>query len=67
MKLGVEQISLETEDDNFAALDFYHRLGFTQTRHFFRYYMNGKGAFRMKKWLSEGEWCEDDFEDSEQK
>ena len=50
-KLGVTNVVLETEDDNFRAIRFYEKLGFYRSRHFFRYYMNGKGAYRLKKWM----------------
>lgn len=47
-------IVLETEDDNFRALTFYEALGFYKSRHHYRYYLNGKGAYQMVKWLREG-------------
>lgn len=50
-KFGVEVISLETESDNVSALLFYESLGFRKTRLFSNYYMNGKNAYRMVKWL----------------
>lgn len=49
---GVEVISLETESDNLSALLFYESLGFRKTRLFSNYYMNGKDAYRMMKWLA---------------
>lgn len=49
---GVRVISLETESDNVGALSFYESLGFRKTRLFPNYYMNGKNAYRMMKWLA---------------
>ncbi|KAH0576394.1 N-alpha-acetyltransferase 30 [Spironucleus salmonicida] len=54
-KLNVTNIVLETEDDNHRAIRFYEKLGFYRSRHFYRYYMNGKGAYRLKKWLVKNE------------
>lgn len=44
-KHNADVIVLETEDDNWRAIAFYERLGFYKSRHFFRYYLNGKGAY----------------------
>lgn len=49
---GVTVISLETESDNIGALLFYESLGFRKMRLFSNYYMNGKNAYRMMKWLA---------------
>ena len=38
---------LETEVDNTAALALYASLGFIREKRLFRFYMNGKDAFRL--------------------
>ncbi|KAF8918322.1 acyl-CoA N-acyltransferase [Mucidula mucida] len=44
---GVEQIVLETEYDNHAALSLYESLGFIREKRLYRFYLNGKDAFRL--------------------
>ena len=41
------QIVLETEYDNTAALALYESLGFIREKRLYRFYMNGKDAFRL--------------------
>ena len=41
------QIVLETEYDNYAALSLYESLGFIREKRLFRFYLNGKDAFRL--------------------
>jgi len=43
----VEEVVLETEFDNFAALSLYESLGFIREKRLFRFYLNGKDAFRL--------------------
>ena len=38
---------LETEFDNSAALSLYESLGFIREKRLFRFYLNGKDAFRL--------------------
>ena len=38
---------LETEFDNAAALSLYESLGFIREKRLFRFYLNGKDAFRL--------------------
>jgi len=48
MKLhGVEEVVLETEFDNLAALSLYESLGFIREKRLHRFYLNGKDAFRL--------------------
>lgn len=49
------QVTLETEYDNFAALALYESLGFIREKRLFRFYMNGKDAFRLVLRLTESE------------
>ncbi|TFY78140.1 hypothetical protein EWM64_g5876, partial [Hericium alpestre] len=44
---GVEEVVLETEHDNAAALALYASLGFVREKRLFRFYLNGKDAFRL--------------------
>lgn len=41
------QIVLETEYDNLAALRLYDTFGFIREKRLFRFYLNGKDAFRL--------------------
>ena len=38
---------METEYDNAAALSLYESLGFIREKRLFRFYLNGKDAFRL--------------------
>lgn len=44
---GAQEIVLETEVDNAAALRLYERLGFLREKRLFRFYLNGKDSFRL--------------------
>jgi len=44
---GVDEIVLETEYDNRAALSLYESLGFIREKRLHRFYLNGKDAFRL--------------------
>ncbi|OBZ74567.1 N-alpha-acetyltransferase MAK3 [Grifola frondosa] len=44
---GVEEVVLETEYDNSAALSLYESLGFIREKRLYRFYLNGKDAFRL--------------------
>ncbi|KAA1475721.1 acyl-CoA N-acyltransferase [Dentipellis sp. KUC8613] len=44
---GVEEVVLETEHDNAAALALYASLGFVREKRLYRFYLNGKDAFRL--------------------
>ncbi|KAJ1305595.1 hypothetical protein OPQ81_000592 [Rhizoctonia solani] len=46
---GADEVALETEFDNSAALALYSALGFLREKRLFRFYMNGKDAFRLIK------------------
>ncbi|CAE6440773.1 unnamed protein product [Rhizoctonia solani] len=46
---GADEVALETEFDNTAALALYSALGFVREKRLFRFYMNGKDAFRLIK------------------
>lgn len=46
---------LETEVDNSTSIAFYKRLGFMAEKRLYRFYMNGKDAFRLCLPVVEGE------------
>jgi peptide alpha-N-acetyltransferase len=46
-----DEVVLETEVTNKAALKLYENLGFVRDKRLFRYYLNGGEAFRLKLWL----------------
>jgi len=46
-----DEVVLETEVTNTAALMLYERLGFLRDKRLFRYYLNGVDALRLKLWL----------------
>lgn len=41
------QVVLETEFDNHSALSLYESLGFIREKRLYRFYLNGKDAFRL--------------------
>lgn len=48
---GCDEVVLETEITNKAALHLYENLGFVRDKRLFRYYLNGVDALRLKLWL----------------
>ncbi|XP_070577035.1 N-alpha-acetyltransferase 30-like [Ptychodera flava] len=46
-----DEVVLETEITNKAALQLYENLGFVRDKRLFRYYLNGVDALRLKLWL----------------
>lgn len=51
---------METEYDNTAALSLYESLGFIREKRLFRFYMNGKDAFRLVLACPQIEDCDRD-------
>ncbi|PGH28899.1 peptide alpha-N-acetyltransferase [[Emmonsia] crescens] len=49
-----DEIVLETETTNTAAMKLYERLGFLRSKQLHRYYLNGNSAFRLVLYLKEG-------------
>ncbi|PGG95495.1 peptide alpha-N-acetyltransferase [Blastomyces parvus] len=49
-----DEIVLETETTNTAAMKLYERLGFLRSKKLHRYYLNGNSAFRLVLYLKEG-------------
>lgn len=46
-----DEVVLETEITNTAAIYLYENLGFVRDKRLFRYYLNGVDALRLKLWL----------------
>lgn len=51
---GCEEVVLEAEESNLAALRLYEGLGFLRDKRLRRYYLNGSDAFRLKLLLPPG-------------
>ena len=49
-----DEIALETEETNVAAMRLYERLGFLRSKKLYRYYLNGNSAYRLLLYLREG-------------
>ncbi|KAI9837861.1 MAG: N-alpha-acetyltransferase 30 [Sarea resinae] len=49
-----DEIALETEVTNTAAMKLYERLGFLRSKRLHRYYLNGNTAFRLVLYVKEG-------------
>ncbi|KAB8230010.1 acyl-CoA N-acyltransferase [Aspergillus alliaceus] len=49
-----DEIALETEITNTAAIKLYERLGFLRSKRLHRYYLNGNSAYRLVLYLKEG-------------
>ncbi len=48
---GCDEVVLETEVSNGAALSLYENLGFVRDKYLHQYYLNGGNAYRLKLWL----------------
>ncbi|KAJ5167840.1 acetyltransferase GNAT family [Penicillium canariense] len=51
---NADEIVLETEITNTAAMKLYERLGFLRSKQLHRYYLNGNSAYRLVLLLKEG-------------
>ncbi|KAJ5643789.1 Acetyltransferase GNAT family [Penicillium longicatenatum] len=51
---NADEIVLETEMTNTAAMKLYERLGFLRSKRLHRYYLNGNSAYRLVLYLKEG-------------
>lgn len=49
-----DEIALETEETNAAAMKLYERLGFLRSKKLHRYYLNGNSAYRLLLYLKPG-------------
>ena len=52
MRLGCDEVVLETECKNKGAWKLYERFGFQREKYLEKYYMNSSSAFRLKLFLS---------------
>lgn len=50
---GCDEVVLETEISNTAALGLYENLGFIRDKYLYQYYLNGEDAYRLKLWLTD--------------
>lgn len=50
---GADEVVLECEETNKAALSLYHSLGFIRDKRLHKYYLSGSDAFRLKLWLTD--------------
>jgi N-alpha-acetyltransferase 30 len=48
---GADEVVLETEESNGAAMRLYERLGFLRSKKLNRYYLNGNSAYRLVLFL----------------
>lgn len=49
-----DEVALETEETNSAAMKLYERLGFLRSKKLHRYYLNGNSAYRLVLYLKDG-------------
>ncbi|KAL4503142.1 hypothetical protein ABPG72_014371 [Tetrahymena utriculariae] len=52
-ELGADEVCLETECCNIAALKLYQSLGFAKVKKLMNYYLNGNDAYRLKLWFTD--------------
>lgn len=68
-----EEIALETEVTNTAAMKLYERLGFLRSKRLHRYYLNGNSAYRFVLFVKESAFTsrlgyeDDEDEDADQR
>jgi peptide alpha-N-acetyltransferase len=48
---GAQEVVLETEGINTAALHLYESMGFVRDKRIHAYYLNGEDAYRLKLWV----------------
>ena len=57
----VNEISIETEVDNYAALGLYESFGFVRTKMYINYYFNANNAYKLKLFLANSDYTEDEL------
>lgn len=50
---NADEIELETEVTNIAALNLYSGLGFVRTKILYNYYLNNNNAYKLKLWFTD--------------
>ena len=56
----VNEISIETEVDNYPALGLYESLGFVRTKMYINYYFNANNAYKLKLFLDNSDYNEEE-------
>ena len=56
----VNEISIETEVDNYAALGLYESFGFVRTKMYINYYFNANNAYKLKLFLNNSDYFEEE-------
>jgi len=54
IEMDADEIALETEETNIAAMKLYQKLGFLKSKKLHRYYLNGNSAYRLLLYLKPG-------------
>ena len=62
----VNEMSIETEVDNYAALGLYESFGFVRTKMYINYYFNSNNAYKLKLYVDNNDYNDDDVEQNEQ-
>jgi N-alpha-acetyltransferase 30 len=57
---GADEVMLETEITNLAALRLYESFGFVRDKRQAQYYLNGNDAYKLKLFLTSSAAAEDD-------
>ena len=58
----VNEISIETEVDNYAALGLYESFGFVRTKMYINYYFNANNAYKLKLFNDNTDYNEEEIE-----
>ena len=56
----VNEISIETEVDNYAALGLYESFGFVRTKMYINYYFNANNAYKLKLFVDNNDYNEEE-------
>ena len=60
----VNEVSIETEVDNYAALGLYESFGFVRTKMYINYYFNSNNAYKLKLFLDNNDYDNNENEQS---
>ena len=60
----VNEVSIETEVDNYAALGLYESFGFVRTKMYINYYFNANNAYKLKLFLDNSDYDNNENEQS---
>ena len=56
----VNEMSIETEVDNYAALGLYESFGFVRTKMYINYYFNSNNAYKLKLYVDNNDYNDED-------